>query len=84
MPKLAFTLMVVNIAFFVVSFFTAELWSLDLKSAKGSALMKFSDSFIISSVLIFSFLIGGYKLKDIYLTKGRLALGLIIGFLLLC
>lgn len=78
--NLAFTLMVVNLAFLIVSFFTAELWKLNLESAKGIAFAKLSDSFIIGLVLIFSFLIGGYKLKYLYLTKGRLALGLIIGF----
>ena len=79
--NLAFTLMVVNLAFFIVSFFTAELWNLNLESAKGIALAKLSDGFIINLILISSFLIGGYKLKDIFLTRGRLALGLIIGFL---
>lgn len=79
--NLAFTLMVVNLAFFTVSFFTTDLWNLNLESAKGIALAKLSDGFIISLVLIFSFLIGGFKLKDIYLTTGKLALGLLIGFL---
>ena len=78
---LAFTLMVVNLAFFIVSFSTPDLWNLNLESAKGIALAKLSDGLIISLVLIGSFLIGGYKLKDIYISRGRLALGLIIGFL---
>jgi membrane protease YdiL (CAAX protease family) len=78
---LAFTLMVVNLAFFIVSFFTANLWNLNLESARGVALMKLSDSFFICIVLIFSFLIAGYRLKDLYLAKGRLTIGLIIGFL---
>ena len=77
--NIAFTLMVVNLAFFIVSFFTANLWGLNLESAKGIALAKLSDSFIISIVLIISFIIGGFQLKDIYLTKGKLALGLMIG-----
>lgn len=79
--NLAFTLMVVNLAFFIVSFSTPDLWNLNLESAKGIALAKLSDGLIISLVLIGSFLIGGYKLKDIYISKGRLDLGLIIGFL---
>lgn len=78
--NLAFTLMVVSLAFFFVSFFTTDLWNLNLESAKGIALAKLSDSFFICLVLISSFLIGGYKLKDIYLTKGKFSLGLIIGF----
>ena len=59
--NLAFTLMVVNLAFFTVSFFTTDLWNLNLESAKGIALAKLSDGFIISLVLIFSFLIGGFQ-----------------------
>jgi len=79
--NLAFTFMVVNLAFLIVSFSTPDLWNLNLESAKGIALAKLSDGFIISLVLIFSFLIGGYKLKNLYLTKGRLTISLIIGFL---
>ncbi len=79
--NLAFTLMAVNLAFFIVSFFTVDLWNLNLESARGIALAKLNDSFFICLVLIFSFLIGGYKLKDLYLAKGRLTIGLIIGFL---
>jgi len=79
--NLAFIFMVINLAFFIVSFFTAELWNLNLNNAEGIALMKFSDGFIISFVLIGSFLIGEYKLEYIYLSKGKLALGLLIGFL---
>ncbi len=79
--KLAFTLMVVNVAFFIVSFFTVDFWNLNLESVKGIALAKLSDSFFICFVLIFSFIIGGYKLKDLYLAKGRLIIGLIIGII---
>ena len=43
--------------------------------------MKFSDGFIISFVLIGSFLVGGYNLNDIFISRGRLTLGLSIGFL---
>ena len=77
---LAFTLMVINIAFLITSLFTSELWNLDLKNAKGIALAKFSDSFFICFVLILSFLIAGYELKDLYIAKGRLVVGIIIGF----
>ena len=52
-----------------------------MESSKGFALSKLSDSLIISLVLILSFIFGGYKLKSIYLTKGRLIPGLIIGIL---
>lgn len=79
--NLAFNLMVINFAFFIVSFFTAELWNLNLESARGIALIKLSDSFIIGLVLIISFILGGYKLKEIYLTKGRFIPGMIIGII---
>ena len=79
--NLAFTLGVINLAFFIVSFFTAELWNLNLESARGIALIKLSDSFFISLVLIISFLLGGYKLREIYLHKGRFSLGIIIGLI---
>ena len=79
--NLAYTFMVINLAFLIVSFFTSELWNINLESARGIALMKFSDSFIISIVLIGSLLIGGYKPADIYICKGRLALGLVIGLI---
>jgi uncharacterized membrane protein (DUF485 family) len=78
---LSFTIMVINLAFLIVSFFTPDLLNINLESARGIACAKLSDSFIISFVLIFSFLIGGYKLKDIYIAKGRLTIGLIIGLL---
>lgn len=78
---LSFKLMIVNLAFLFVSFFTVDLLNINLESAKGIAFAKLSDSFIISLVLIFSFLLGGFKLKDIYIAKGRLVLGLIIGLL---
>jgi membrane protease YdiL (CAAX protease family) len=79
--RLAFTLMIVNLAFFIVSFFTTGFWGLDLETAKGIAFAKLSDSVIISAVLIVAFLVGGYKLKDIYLRRGKLGAGLIIGLL---
>ncbi len=78
---LSFTLMVVNLAFFFVSFFTVDLLNINLESAKGIAFAKLSDSFIISLVLISSFMLGGFKLKDIYIAKGILVSGLIIGLL---
>jgi membrane protease YdiL (CAAX protease family) len=79
--NLSFTLMVVNLAFLIVSFFTTDLLNINLESARGIAFAKLSDSFIISFVLIFSFVAVRYKLKDIYIAKGRLTLGLIIGLL---
>lgn len=79
--NLAFTLMVINLAFFIVSFFTNDLWNINIESSRGIALAKLSDSVIICFVLIFAFLIAGYKLKDIYIAKGRFIIGLTIGFL---
>jgi membrane protease YdiL (CAAX protease family) len=81
LKNLAFTFMVLNLAFLIVSFFTTEFWHLKPDTAKGFALSKLSDSVIISLVLILSFIIGGYKLKSIYLFKGRLISGIIIGII---
>ena len=74
-----FILFVINLAFLTVSFFTAELWNLDLESAKGIAIAKFSDGFIISVVIILSLALAGFKMKDLYLTSGKVITGLIIG-----
>jgi membrane protease YdiL (CAAX protease family) len=81
LKNLAFAFMVLNLAFLVVTPFTTEFWHLKGDTSKGFALSKLSDSIIISGVLILSFLIGGYKLKSIYLSRGRLIPGLIIGIL---
>ncbi len=78
---IAFTLMALILAFLIVSPFTSEFWNLKAETAKGFALSKLSDAVIISLVLIISFIAAGYKLKSIYLTKGRLIYGLIIGIL---
>ena len=79
LKNLAFAFMVLNLAFLVVSIFTVEFWHLKPDTARGFALAKFSDSSIISLVLILSFIIGGYKLKSIYLTGGHLITGIVIG-----
>ena len=78
---IAFAFLALNLAFLIVSFFTPAFWNLNQETSKGLALIKLSDAVIISLVLILSFVIGGYKLKGIYLTKGRLIPGLIIGIL---
>lgn len=78
---IAFAFMALNLAFLIVSLFTPEFWNLEMETSKGFALSKLSDAAIISFVLIISFVVGGYKLKSIYLTKGRLLYGLIIGIL---
>jgi membrane protease YdiL (CAAX protease family) len=78
---LAFSLLALNLAFLVASFFTSGFWTLDPGTSKGFALIKLSDAVIISVVLILSFAIGNYKLKDIYLTKGHFIPGLVAGIL---
>jgi membrane protease YdiL (CAAX protease family) len=79
---LSFTFLALNLAFLVVSFFPSDFWGLEQESSKGFALSKLSDGLIISTVLILCFILGGYKLKSVYLTKGRLIPGFIIGILL--
>jgi membrane protease YdiL (CAAX protease family) len=81
LKSLAFTFMVLNLAFLIVGVFTPEFWHLDTETAKGFALIKLSDSVIISGILILSFILGGYKLKSIFLNGGRFVPGLIIGIL---
>ena len=78
---LAFALLALNLAFLIVTPFTAEFWNLKQDTSRGFALIKLSDSVILSSVLMLSFVVGGYKLKSIYLTKGHLIPGLIAGIL---
>lgn len=78
---LAFAFLALNIAFLIVSFFTPSFWNLEQETSNGLALIKLSDAVIICFVLLLIFVIGGYKLKDLYLTKGRLFPGLIIGIL---
>lgn len=77
--NLYFTLMALNLAFLVVSFFTTDLWGLNIESPKGIAIAKMSDSFIISAVIIISMMIAGFKPKDIYLSTGKFIPGLLIG-----
>lgn len=81
LKNLAFAFMVLNLAFLIVTPFTTQFWHLKGDTSKGFALSKLSDSLIISTVLILSFIIGRYNLKSIYLTRGRLIPGLIIGIL---
>lgn len=78
---LAFSFVALNIAFLIVTPFTSGFWNLDVNTSRGLALSKFSDSAIISSVLISSFLITGYRLKSIYLTAGKLIPGIITGII---
>ncbi len=81
LKNLAFTFMVLNLAFLIVTVFTTKFRGLDMETAKGLALSKFSDSAIITVVLISSFLIAGYRLKTIYLTSGKLIPGIITGII---
>ncbi|MEI6047985.1 MAG: type II CAAX endopeptidase family protein [Bacteroidota bacterium] len=79
LKNLAFAFMALNLAFLIVSPFTPGFWHFKPDTSQGFALSKLSDSVIISGVLIISFIIGGYKLNSIYLAKGRLIPGLVIG-----
>ena len=81
LKNLSFAFLALNTAFLIVSIFTAEFWHLKPDTAHDLALAKFSDSAIVSLVLILSFVMGGYKLKSLYIAAGRLGTGLIIGSL---
>jgi membrane protease YdiL (CAAX protease family) len=78
---LSFSLLVLNLAFLIATPFTPAFWNLKLDTSQGFALAKLSDSATISLVLIISFIVAGYRLRSIYLTKGRLVVGLITGIL---
>jgi membrane protease YdiL (CAAX protease family) len=79
LKNIAFVFLVLNLAFLIVSVFTKNFWGLDMEATKGLAHSKFSDSVIIAIVLIFSFLIAGQRLKNIFLTSGKLISGIIAG-----
>ena len=76
---LSFSFFVLNLAFLIVSVFTPDFWGLNPETAKGFAFIKLSDSVIVSLVIILSFVLIRYNLKSIYLTKGRLIIGLLTG-----
>ncbi|HBE40394.1 MAG TPA: hypothetical protein DDW27_04185 [Bacteroidales bacterium] len=78
---LSFPLLALNLAFLIVTPFTPQLYNLNISSSKGIALSKLSDSLIISTVIIITFLIANQSLKSIYLTKGRLAIGIPVGLI---
>jgi membrane protease YdiL (CAAX protease family) len=82
LKDLAFAFFVLNLAFLAVTPFTSGFWHLKPDTSQGFALSKLSDSVIIGAVLILPFIIGGYKLKSIYLTRGRLIPGLLIGIII--
>lgn len=77
----AFSFLSLNLAFLVVSPFTSQFLNLNVNSSKGLALSKLSDSLIISTVIILSFLIAKQPLKSIFLTKGKLTAGILTGFI---
>jgi membrane protease YdiL (CAAX protease family) len=78
---IAFAFLALNLAFLIVTPFTSSFWNLDIQTPKGFALSKFSDAAITGIVLISTFIIAGYSLKSIYLTRGKLIAGLITGML---
>ena len=79
-----FAILSVNIAFTIVMFFTTDLLGLNIQSAKGLALAKLSDSMVISLVVIILFIVAGFKFKDMYISKGRIIIGLTVGLCLFC
>jgi membrane protease YdiL (CAAX protease family) len=78
---LGFAFFALNLAFLIVTPITSEFLNLDMGSTKGIALSKLSDSLIISSVIIASVILVKQPLRSIYITKGRLGTGLVIGLL---
>src|SRR5512133_3275753 len=56
LQNFAFAFLALNLAFLIVSPFTTEFWHLKPDSSQGIALAKLSDSLIITTVLILSFI----------------------------
>lgn len=79
---LSFALFVLNLAFLIATPFTAEFWNLKENTPVNFALIKLSDSVIICTVIIVSFVAAGFSLKSIYISRGKLIPGLITGLLL--
>jgi membrane protease YdiL (CAAX protease family) len=79
LENLSFTLFTVNLAFIIVSFFTTKTWNLDLNTASGIAFAKLSDSFFISVVILILHYIKKIRFSEIFLQKGKLIKGSIIG-----
>lgn len=77
----SFAILALNLAFLIATPFTPEFWNLKEETSQGFALSKLSDSLIISSIIIISFLVADYRLKSIYISKGQLTAGLITGVL---
>ena len=82
LKNLLYSVLAVNIVFTVVMFFTTGLWNFNIQSAKGLALAKLSDSAVLSFVVIILFLLAGYRWRDMYIVKGRMLIGIVIGLIL--
>jgi membrane protease YdiL (CAAX protease family) len=76
---LGFAFFVLNLAFLIVTPFSSDFLNLDISSTKGIALSKLSDSLIISTVIIISVLLAKQSPRSIFLTGGRLVMGLLTG-----
>ncbi len=78
---LAFAFLALNLAFLIFSFFPTDIYNLNHETSRGFALLKLSDAVIISAILILTFIFSGYSWDSIFLAKGQLVLGLIIGLI---
>ena len=68
-----------NLNFSIVSFFSAEMLKIKLDNAQGLAIAKFTESIIISAVVIVCLLAGNERYENMYLGYGRFLTGLMIG-----
>jgi membrane protease YdiL (CAAX protease family) len=78
---ISFAMVALNFAFLIVMPFTASFWNLNTDTPRDLAFAKLSDSVIISFVIILCFLVAGYRFKSIYLSKGKLRVGLSLGII---
>ena len=74
-----FSFLAASVALTAVSFFRVQSLGISVDSPSGIALAKLFDSAIIVAVLIISFKAAKYDLGSIYIRRGRLLPGLIIG-----
>jgi membrane protease YdiL (CAAX protease family) len=75
---------IVNMALFITFLLAPlieNLFNLNDESARGLALVKLTECTILSASIIFLATIGGVRPKELYLAKGRLCLGLLIGII---
>lgn len=79
LQDIAFAFLSAAIAYTCVGLFPINNLGLSINTPEGLAFTKLIESVIIIGIIIFMFKIAKYELKSIYLCRGKLLLGLLIG-----